>query len=415
LSLSHGWTGGQYSVFRAALGLYLAIHYAQLLPWGAEIFSNRGVLPDASASPLVFLFPSPLGWFDSPALVTALLAAGVALALLLMLGARDRAAALGLAWLQACLLGRNPLISNPAIPFIGWMLLAHACVPRAAYGAWSARGRTDPRGGWSFPSEIFLAAWVVMSLAYSYSGYYKLLSPSWVDGSALARVLENPLARPGPLREWLLALPPLLLPLATWGALGLELLFAPLALVARVRPWLWLAMVGLHLGLLGLVAFADLTAGMLLLHWFTSDPAWLPGSRPGTTDRVFYDGSCGLCHRAVRFFLAEDRAGSAFRYAPLDSDAARQALGANALRSLPDSIVIATATGEVLTRSAAILHAGERLGGLWRLLAGLARCVPRALRDRVYDWIARNRRRVFARPDAACPLLPPDLRARFDA
>jgi predicted DCC family thiol-disulfide oxidoreductase YuxK len=104
----------------------------------------------------------------------------------------------------------------------------------------------------------------------------------------------------------------------------------------------------------------------------------------------------------------------AFRYAPLDSDAARDTLGAAALRELPDSIVIATAAGEVLTRSSAILHAAERLGGIWKILASLARCVPRALRDRGYDWIARNRRKFFARPESACPILPADLRARFE-
>jgi predicted DCC family thiol-disulfide oxidoreductase YuxK len=415
VSLSHGWTGGQYSLFRAALGLYLAVHYAQLLPWGPELFSARGVLPDAAASPLAYLFPNLLTWVDAPLAVSALIAAGIALAVLLLLGAWDRPAALGLAYLQACLLGRNPLISNPAIPFIGWLLLAHACLPGAAYGAWRSRGRPDPRGGFRLPPALFLAAWVVMSLAYSYSGYYKLLSPSWVDGSALERVLENPLARPGPIRELLLALPAGILQFATWGALGLELLFAPLALLTRVRPWLWLAMLGLHLGLLALVAFADLTAGMLLLHLFALDPAWLRAARPGTTDRVFYDGSCGLCHRAVRFFLAEDRTGGAFRYAPLDSDAARRSLGADALRDLPDSIVVVTAAGEVLTRSAAILHAAGRLGGIWLALARLARCVPLALRDHSYDWIARNRRRIFARPDTACPILPPDLRARFES
>jgi predicted DCC family thiol-disulfide oxidoreductase YuxK len=412
--MTNGWTGAQYSLFRAAFGLYLATHYAQLLPWGAEIFSSHGVLPDASASPLASLFPNLLALSDSPLLVAILLAAGVGLGLLLMLGAWDRAAALGLAYLQACLLGRNPLISNPSIPFVGWMLLAHACLPRSPYGAWSARGRPDPRGGWCFPSELYLSVWIVMSLAYSYSGYYKLLSPSWVDGSALTRVLQNPLARPGALRELLLSLPPVLLQLKTWAVLGLELLFAPLALIRRMRPWLWLAMVFLHLGLLSLVAFADLTAGMLLLHWFSSDPAWLPARRRGTTDLVFYDGSCGLCHRAVRFFLAEDASGTSFRYAPLESDTARRRLGETLLRELPDSIVIATESGEILTRSAAMLHAGERLGGIWGLIARLSRIVPRAPRDRIYDWIARNRRRLFARPESACPILPPELRARFD-
>lgn len=50
--MNNGWSGGQYSLFRALLGLYLLVHFADLVPWGAELFSRRGVLPDASVSPL---------------------------------------------------------------------------------------------------------------------------------------------------------------------------------------------------------------------------------------------------------------------------------------------------------------------------------------------------------------------------
>ena len=51
---------------------------------------------------------------------------------------------------------------------------------------------------------------------------------------------------------------------------------------------------------------------------------------------------------------------------------------------------------EVLTRSDAILAILDDLGGFWRLL-GFARFAPRALRDRLYDWIARGRYRWFGR------------------
>ena len=34
-------------------------------------------------------------------------------------------------------------------------------------------------------------------------------------------------------------------------------------------------MVGLHIGLLTLINFADLSAGMIVLHLFTFDPAWV--------------------------------------------------------------------------------------------------------------------------------------------
>ena len=76
MSVSNGWTGGQYSVFRALLGTYLCIHFVQLIPWGAEVFSNHGVLPEASASPILYLFPNVLALCDSPAMVTGLLVSG---------------------------------------------------------------------------------------------------------------------------------------------------------------------------------------------------------------------------------------------------------------------------------------------------------------------------------------------------
>src|SRR5215472_13136714 len=120
--MKNGWTGGQYSIFRAVFAMYLLVHFLQLLPWGAELFSNRGVLPDGSVSPLLLLFPNVLALGDSPGMLTALLALGALLSVLFGIGLYDRAAALGLWYIWACLFGRDPLISNPSIPFVGWML-----------------------------------------------------------------------------------------------------------------------------------------------------------------------------------------------------------------------------------------------------------------------------------------------------
>ncbi|HKQ64911.1 MAG TPA: DCC1-like thiol-disulfide oxidoreductase family protein [Methylomirabilota bacterium] len=411
--MSNGWTGGQYSVVRAIFGAYLCVHLLHLVPWGAEIFSREGLLPDSSLSPLTRLFPNVLALWDTPVGVTALLLAGAALSVLFAIGWWDRAAAFGLWYIWACLFGRNPLISNPGLPFVGWLLLAHACVPSAPYGSVAAAGRVDPGGGWRMPPAIFGAAWIVMALGYSYSGYTKLVSPSWVDGTAVRYVLENPLARPTPLRDALLALPDWALRLQTWGALSLELLVAPLALIRRFRPWLWLALTGMHFGLMALIDFADLSLGMLMLHLFTLDPAWI-SPRASAPERLFYDGSCGLCHRAVRFVLAEDRTGTAFRVAPLGGDAFEREVPAGARAGLPDSLLIVRADGTRLVRSTAVLYVAERMGGLWRVLALVARVVPARLRDLAYDGVARVRHRLFTRPTAACPVLPVALRARFD-
>ena len=127
---------------------------------------------------------------------------------------------------------------------------------------------------------------------------------------------------------------------------------------------------------------------------------------------LFYDGGCGLCHRAVRFVMAADRA-ERFRFAPLQGATFRQRVPEGARAGLPDSIVLLTSEGRVLTRSAATLHVLRRLGGPWRALAGLGGLVPRPPRDALYDFVAGIRHRLFARPADSCPLVPKELRSRF--
>jgi predicted DCC family thiol-disulfide oxidoreductase YuxK len=353
--------------------------------------------------------------WDGPAFVTALVAAAALLSIPFAAGIGDRLAAVAIWYIWACLNGRMPLISNPGLPYVGWLLLAHAALPPAPYGSWAASGRPDPENGWRMPAGIFLAAWILMSLGYTYSGLTKLVSPSWLDGTALARVLDNPLARPGIAREVLLALPGGLLRLATWGALLAELCFAPLALFPQLRPWLWGLLLMMHLGLMVLIDFVDLSLGMVVLHLFTFDPAWVRPRPDAVTDLLGYDGHCGLCHRAVRFVLAEDRSGAAFRFAPLDGEAFRAALPEAERARLPDSFVVLTADGRVMTRSRAVRYVLRRLGGLWRVFAAVAGVIPAGLLDRIYDGIARVRFHLFARPAEVCPLLPPRLRERFAA
>lgn len=147
------WTGGQYSVFRAIFGAYLFVHFVQLAPWGAEMFSNRGMLPEGAASPLLRLFPNVLALYDAPAFVTALLLFAAGASLLFAVGFYDRAAAIALWYALACLFGRNPLIANPGMPYVGLLLLAHACLPRAPYGSFERRGQVDP-GGESKISQV---------------------------------------------------------------------------------------------------------------------------------------------------------------------------------------------------------------------------------------------------------------------
>jgi predicted DCC family thiol-disulfide oxidoreductase YuxK len=192
--------------------------------------------------------------------------------------------------------------------------------------------------------------------------------------------------------DW--AMHPWRLALAALAFLGVFVLFAWTAAEGLANPWRW--------------------AGSLAALLFVAfDPGWIPRHSPASTDALFYDGTCGLCHGAVRFVLAEDADGTAFRFAPLDSDAFRAAVPADLRATLPDSLVIATADGRVLTRADGVLHLTRRLGGIWRALGTIAGVFPTRLLDAAYDVVARLRHRLFARPKDACPLLPPHLRARF--
>jgi predicted DCC family thiol-disulfide oxidoreductase YuxK len=130
-------------------------------------------------------------------------------------------------------------------------------------------------------------------------------------------------------------------------------------------------------------------------------------------ERIFYDGSCALCHWAVRFVLSRDVQGQAFRFAPFASVASRQAAEA-AAQQFPDSLVVETADGRFLTRSAAVIHVMRRLPGPWPALGALAPVVPPFVLDALYDLVARTRYRLFGRKDTACPVIPAHLRSRFD-
>ena len=125
---------------------------------------------------------------------------------------------------------------------------------------------------------------------------------------------------------------------------------------------------------------------------------------------LFYDGRCGLCHSAVKFVLKHDRR-ALFRFAPLHGELASRRLPAR----LPDTMVVETESGNLLMRSCAWICILDRLGGPWKLAARALDLIPRPIRDLAYRLFARCRRRIFGRPEMTCPVLPEELRRRFDA
>jgi predicted DCC family thiol-disulfide oxidoreductase YuxK len=129
---------------------------------------------------------------------------------------------------------------------------------------------------------------------------------------------------------------------------------------------------------------------------------------------IFYDGHCALCHAAVRFVVTRDKE-AAFRFAPLQGETFQRLVPQSARAGLPDSIVLRTSGGELLTRSAAVIYIFSRLSSGWRGVAKMLRLVPRGVRDWGYDLVARVRRRILPPPKDICPVLPENLRERLES
>jgi len=132
------------------------------------------------------------------------------------------------------------------------------------------------------------------------------------------------------------------------------------------------------------------------------------------SEYIFYDGHCGLCHRVVKFVLRHDRTGSAFRFAPLQGETFQSLVAGKRPDPVSDSFVVLAHDGSLLTRSNASIHILKQLGGGWKTLGVVLSVIPTGICDLVYDFVARIRYRVFGRRDDLCPLVPPELRARFD-
>ena len=67
----------QFATFRMLFGLYLTVHFIQLLPYANELFGSAGVLGNARLNPLHGLFPNPLAsvtWPQFPVVFVSILA-----------------------------------------------------------------------------------------------------------------------------------------------------------------------------------------------------------------------------------------------------------------------------------------------------------------------------------------------------
>jgi len=221
-------------------------------------------------------------------------------------------------------------------------------------------------------------------------------------------LLENPLSRDYWFKDLLLGLPLIVLKLMTWSVLAIEIAFAPACLLAITRKWAWTLMIAMHLGILMVIDFADLTIGMLMIHLLTFDARWLAAkSTKGSV--IFFDGVCGLCNGFIDFVLEIDTS-SVHKFATLQGDVAKSRLPKESVEDLNTIVLIND--GKTYTQSGAVSKVLRNIGGIWTVLGTLLWLIPKPLRNFGYHVVAQNRYQWFGKRDT-CRMPTPEERAKF--
>ena len=113
---------------------------------------------------------------------------------------------------------------------------------------------------------------------------------------------------------------------------------------------------------------------------------------------IVFDGMCVLCSANARFVLRHDRRGH-FRLTTAQGPLGESLYRRFGLSTDSYETMLVVERGRLLTESDAVLAIVRGLGWPWRAAAAAA-FVPRAVRDRLYRLIARNRFRLFGRRES---------------
>ncbi len=125
---------------------------------------------------------------------------------------------------------------------------------------------------------------------------------------------------------------------------------------------------------------------------------------------VVFDGECAFCNRWVDFLFGFDR-NEVFRFAARQSESGAAFLGKAGLPEAGVGSIILVEGETIRLRSEAVLRMLALLGFPFSL-TGIFGVIPVALRDAVYDTIARHRIRWFGKM-STCRIPTPLERHRF--
>lgn len=268
------------AAFRVVMGLMALAHLALLAVDLDYWLTDRGMMQGAEARLIAGpLRPSPLQWVQDPTSVRAFVGATAVAATLFTVGWHTRVVSV-LLYLGMLAIHHRNIPTNCGPDALLLILLFYLMLsPCGAAYSLDARRAARRRGT---PAESLIVPWaqrliqLQLCLIYFDTAALKCHGSTWLDGTALHFVLNNP--EIGRFDLSALASYTLVLNALTYGALFVEFALAFLLWFRPTRPWVALAGLGLHAGVL-LVINVPLFGEMMTACYLTF-------LTPGELDRV---------------------------------------------------------------------------------------------------------------------------------
>lgn len=125
---------------------------------------------------------------------------------------------------------------------------------------------------------------------------------------------------------------------------------------------------------------------------------------------ILFDGVCKLCNDTVQSIIKHDK-NDVFRFAPLQSDVARQIINERGIDTAElESVILIEPGVAYYHKSAAAIEIAKHLDKFSWLK--YFRSVPEGLRDGIYSFVAKNRYKWYGRKEN-CMVPTPELERLF--
>jgi predicted DCC family thiol-disulfide oxidoreductase YuxK len=126
---------------------------------------------------------------------------------------------------------------------------------------------------------------------------------------------------------------------------------------------------------------------------------------------LFYDGDCALCNKSVQFVINHEKeTTNPILFCSLQSTYAKQVLKEHSYNFNQLSTLVLLIDDTVLYKSTAALGLSSFLKTPYNWLIVL-KIIPRFIRDGLYNFIAKNRKKLIKEP--FCYVPSPELKGRF--